>query len=246
MGNAAPAINGQPQSMVVNAHDTASFSVTAYGSLALSYQWLLNGTNIPWATSNILTITNVSQTNLGTYVVVVTDDSGQVTSSNAVLSMYPFIATPFTGAVAYWGQSSTLSIQAWGSGPLAYQWYQNGVSIPNATNQSFTLTDIQFTNAGLYSVVVSNAFGSATNTPEQVIVEPAGVSIGGLYPGIIINGTVGYNYVIQSSANLADTNSWITVTNLTLTQPIQLWIDTNTDASQPGNPQMFYQILPGQ
>lgn len=242
-------ITVQPQSLVVNAHDTASFNVTASGMTPFSYQWLLNATSVEETSSistiNTLTITNVSPTNLGNYIVVVSNEFGTNASTNVMLSMYPYIVTPFTGAITYWGQSSTLSVGAWGTGPLSYQWFQNGVALPNATNQALTLSSIQFTNAGLYSVVVSNAFGSATNTPEQVIVEPAGVSIGGLYPGIIINGTVGYNYVIESTADLSNTNSWVTMTNLTLTQPIQLWVDTNTDASQPGNPQRFYQVLPG-
>jgi hypothetical protein len=107
------------------------------------------------------------------------------------------------------------------------------------------LSNIQFTNAGLYSVVVSSPLGSATNTPEQVVVNPAGVFLG-LYPGVTIIGAAGYNYVVQRTANLGDTNSWVTVGTLTLTQPIQLWVDTNIDVSLPGNPQNYYRILPGQ
>jgi len=78
-----------------------------------------------------------------------------------------------------------------------------------------------------------------------VVVNPAGVAFGGIYPSVIIQGVVGYNYVIQNTANLANTNSWVTVTNLTLTQPIQLWVDTNTDAALPANPLRFYRVLPG-
>jgi len=240
-----PSIISQPQSVVVNAHDSASFSVTACGYGILIYQWSLNGTNILGATSSTLTISNVTQCNLGSYAVAVSNTVGPTTSSNATLSMYPFIATPFTGAVTYWGQSSTLNVGAWGTGPLDYQWFDNGNPIPNATNDTLTLTTIQATNAGLYSVVVSNAFGSATNPPAQVIVEPAGVSLG-FSPTLTISGVAGYSYIIQSSTNLADTNGWATVTNLTLTQPVQIWVDTNVDASSPFNSTHFYQVLPGQ
>jgi hypothetical protein len=242
----APVITAQPQSVVVNAYDPASFTVTASDISPLNYQWSLNGSNISGATSSILTIPNVVQTNLGTYAVVVTNALGAVTSSNAVLSMYPFLATPFGGLDTYWGYTNTLSVGAWGTGPLDYQWFDDGNAIDGATNQTLTLTGVQFTNAGLYSVVVTSPLGSVTNTPEQVVVNPAGVSFGGLYPSVIIQGVVGYNYVIQSTANLSDTNSWVTVTNLTLTQPIQLWIDSNTDASLPANPNRFYKVLPGQ
>lgn len=239
-------VSTQPQSLVVNAHSTASFSVVVSGTAPFSYQWSFDGTNIPGATASSLTISNVVQTNLGTYSVVVTNALDAVTSSNAVLSMYPYLAAPFGGLDTYWGYTNTLSVGAWGTGPLDYQWFDDGNAIDGATNQTLTLTGVQFTNAGLYTVVVTSPLGSVTNTPEQVVVNPAGVSFGGLYPSVIIQGVVGYNYVIQSTANLSDTNSWVTVTNLTLTQPIQLWIDSNTDASLPANPNRFYQVLPGQ
>ena len=137
--NGAASITNQPKSVVVHAHDIASFSVAASGTVPLSYQWSLNGTKIAGATSSSLTISNVVQTNLGTYAAVVTNAFGSATSSNAMLSMYPFIATAFTGAVTYWGKAATFSVQAWGTGPLDYQWYQDGVAIQNATNQTLTL-----------------------------------------------------------------------------------------------------------
>jgi hypothetical protein len=240
-----PSISNQPQSVVVDAYNTASFSVAATGALPLSYQWSFDGSNISGATASILTIPNVAQTNLGTYAVVVANSFGTNTSSNAVLSMYPVLATPFGGLVTNWGYNATLSVGAWGTGPLSYQWFENGAAISGATNDTFELASIQFTNAGLYSVVVSSVLGSVTNTPEQVVVNPAGLSLG-LAPTLTIMGVVGYSYIIQSTADLANTNSWVTLTNLTLTQLIQLYVDTNTDASLPGNPQRFYRVLPGQ
>ena len=54
---------------------------------------------------------------------------------------------------------------------------------------------------------------------------------------------VGDTYTIQSSTNLANPNAWTTLTNLTLTQSVQVFIDTNVNASSPSNPQTFYQAL---
>jgi hypothetical protein len=192
-----------------------------------------------------LTITNVNLSNLGTYSVEVTNEPGTATSSNAVLLMYPSITTPFTGATIYWGQGAILSIGAIGSGQLSYQWYLNEVPIDGATNAMLDFTSVQFTNAGLYSVVVSSPYGTITNAAHQVVVKAANVSLG-FYPGLTISGVEGYSYIIQSSTNLANTNGWITMTNLTLTQPVQLWIDTTVDASSPFNSRHFYQVLPGQ
>jgi hypothetical protein len=240
-----PLITGQPQSVTANAYDTVSFYVTASGFIPLTYQWSLNGTNIFGATSSSLTISNVSQSDLGTYTVFVSNPFGNVTSSNAMLSMYPFLAVPFGGVVTDWGKDAILSVQAWGTGPLSYQWFDNGSAILNATNPTLDLSSIQFTNAGLYSVVVSSPLGSVTNTPEQVIVNPAGVSLG-MYPGVTVSGVVGYTYIIQSTSDLSNTNSWVPVATLTLEQPVQLWVDINVNASLPGNPQRFYRVLPGQ
>ena len=241
----APTITTQPHDALVNAHDNASFNVVAAGTTPLSYQWELNGANMPNATSDNLSITNVKQSNLGSYTVVVTNIFGAVTSSVANLLMYPYIAESFSGAVTYWGQDTTLSVGAWGTGPLSYQWYQDGVALLGATNETLSLGAIQFTNAGLYYVVVNSPLGSVTNAEYEVVVNPASVSLG-LFPGVILTGTVGYNYIIQGTTNLGDPNSWTTLTNITLSQPVQIWNDNDTDVTKPDHPRRFYQVLPGQ
>jgi hypothetical protein len=239
-----PSIAEQPQSVTTHGLATVSFSVLASGRIPLSYQWSLNGTNVQKATSSTLTITRVTQSDLGVYSVVVTNAYGTITSSNALLSMYPFIDVPFAGVVTNWGENATLSVQAWGTGPLSYQWLLNGAAIPTATNETLSLTSIQFTNAGLYSVVVSSPLGSVTNTPAQVVVNLAGVSLG-LYPGVTVAGVVGYTYIIQSNPDLTNTNGWATVETLTLTQPEQLWVDVNVNAAPPTNAHRFYRVFPG-
>ena len=238
-----PSIINQPQDTVVNAYGPASFSLTAVGTLPLSFQWSLNGSNILNATSSTLTIAHVQQSDLGAYDVLITNAYGSVTSSVANLYMYPYIEAPFTGVDTYWGQTNTLSVGAWGSGVLTYQWYQNGVAVPDATNSTLILSAIQFTNAGLYSVVISSSLGSVTNTPYQVIVNAADVSLK-ICPDVVIQGTVGYSYIIESTTNLSDPSSWIIETNLTLTQPIENWNDNNTDINS--KPYKYYQVLPGQ
>ncbi|MDB6029065.1 MAG: hypothetical protein JWM68_5288 [Verrucomicrobiales bacterium] len=58
--------------------------------------------------------------------------------------------------------------------------------------------------------------------------------------GISINGVVGHTYEIQSATDLISSN-WISMTNLTLQQTNELWIDTRTNlATNTGN---FYRVL---
>ncbi|MSU59422.1 MAG: hypothetical protein EXS35_14835 [Pedosphaera sp.] len=54
-----------------------------------------------------------------------------------------------------------------------YQWRFNGVNIANATNTSYTLFNVQTTNAGDYSVAVTNAVGYViTNATLTVLAPP--------------------------------------------------------------------------
>lgn len=48
--------------------------------------------------------------------------------------------------------------------PVTYQWRFNGLSLAGAADASLTLNNVTFGQAGGYSVVVSNAAGSVTNT----------------------------------------------------------------------------------
>ena len=82
-----PAISTQPTNQTVTAGGAANFSVIASGSLPLSYQWRLGGTNIVGATNTILTLTNVQLVQAGNYTVLVTNTLGAILSSNAVLTV---------------------------------------------------------------------------------------------------------------------------------------------------------------
>ncbi|MCX8092450.1 MAG: immunoglobulin domain-containing protein, partial [Verrucomicrobiae bacterium] len=68
------------------------------------------------------------------------------------------------------GATVTFSVTASGSAPLSYQWRFNGAPIAAATNSSLTLNNVQSSDAGLYSVVVSNAFGTALSSNATLTV----------------------------------------------------------------------------
>lgn len=84
----APSITNQPTSITTGVGSTPNFSVSAAGNGTLTYQWRLNGTNLPGnATSAMLTLTNVQLTQAGNYSVLVTDSLGAVTSAVASLTV---------------------------------------------------------------------------------------------------------------------------------------------------------------
>lgn len=239
------AILSQPVSQVVAYHGTATFAVMASGFPAPIYQWFLNGTNLVGATNSSLLISPVQLRDLGYYSVLVDNDFSFTNSFDAGLYISPSITRPFVGVVGFWGQPTTLSVGAQGSGPMNYQWFLNGVAVAGATNANYLIPTLQFTNGGLYSVIVSSAYGSATNTPCQLVVNPAGV-IFAMRPSLTISGSSGYNYTIQGSFDLSNPNAWMTLTNVTLSEPIEIWHDDGTNPIDPVNPIRFYRVLPGQ
>ena len=90
----------------------------------LSFQWFLNGTNLPGATNATFYLAAAQVTNAGSYTVVATNAVGSVTSSVAALT----IAVPPYFTVQPQSQSNgidtsvTFSAAAGGNAPLHYQW----------------------------------------------------------------------------------------------------------------------------
>jgi hypothetical protein len=163
----APVITTQPQSQGIATGNGVTFSVIATGTSPLSYQWLFNGTNIYGATTNPFTIGSAQLTNAGIYSVTVTNIAGGVTSSNAVLTVTnapPSISIQPQNQNVLAGQTATFSVTAGGTMPLNYQWLLGGTNISGATTNPFVLANVQSTNAGNYSVVITNVAGSVTSS----------------------------------------------------------------------------------
>src|SRR6185503_5935456 len=69
-------------------------------------------------------------------------------------------------------QPAAFGVIASGTAPLSYQWRRDGVPIAGATNDQIVLAHPQFSDAGVYSVVVSNAEGSLTSADVTLAVTP--------------------------------------------------------------------------
>ena len=86
----APLITVQPQSQRVFPGTNGTFTAEVIGATPLFYQWQLNCTNLPGATSLSLTITNVQLQNGGAYSLVASNSYSSATSSNAMLTVLWF------------------------------------------------------------------------------------------------------------------------------------------------------------
>jgi sugar lactone lactonase YvrE len=78
----APTFSTQPQAQNLLAGGSATLSVSASGG-GLSYQWKLNGVNIPGATGSTYLISNAAPGSTGDYTVEITNSAGTRTSEPA-------------------------------------------------------------------------------------------------------------------------------------------------------------------
>jgi len=156
MANVAPKIPGPPINRCVNQGSNATFSVTAYGSATLSYQWCFGGTNLSGATNVSYTVANAQPTNAGNYTVVISNSVGVVTSRVAVLTVVT--AFPFLQLV-YNDDFDTNSSARWS----LFQGSGNGVSDYTAT-WAFDYTSQNYLSYGLSSLATTSTIPVAPST----------------------------------------------------------------------------------
>jgi Concanavalin A-like lectin/glucanases superfamily/Immunoglobulin I-set domain len=146
----------------------------------------------------------------------------------------------------YWGGSAAFTPSVAGFNPLVYQWTQNSTVLTNATNSSLTFTNLQLTNTGTYTLVVTNSVGMAASVPAQLDVKVADYSLSksGPAPGsprLAIVGISNQICGVQGTTNLAGTVVWRGLTNVQLTSPTNTWIDPRPMTL----PQSYYRVVPG-
>ncbi len=95
----------------------------------------------------------------------------EVISSSPVTA--PIIVAQPQSQTVYAGSTVEFSVDADGSAPLIYQWKFNGTNLANGNNATLSLTNVTSTNAGSYSVVVSNYAGTTNSAAATLTVEPA-------------------------------------------------------------------------
>jgi len=168
----APAITLQPQSQIIPPGSNVTFSVVAMGDAPLSYQWRFNGNSISSASDTSYSITNVQFSDAGNYSVVVTNASGNVTSSLATLivGIAPTISSQPRSLTTNVGGTVSFSVGASGNPAPNYQWRLNGNPISGATASSYTRTNVQPADTGDYSVVVTNVAGSVVSSNAMLTV----------------------------------------------------------------------------
>jgi len=210
-------------------------------------EWFIDGLKIATVTGASLTASNIfvgywdqfnsvsDNTNLSFGLV----DNLRV----EVPAVAPNIASHPQNLWAQIGSNATFTVTASGLPAPTYQWKFNGTNIAGATNAALLLTSLQGTNAGLYSVLVTNIAGTQTSSnallsliastqPTMQLTGPPG--------SVQLNclGETGANYALETSTNLV---SWTTLTNIVAPSAAFSF----NPAVSPDNLQRYYRLRSG-
>jgi hypothetical protein len=141
----------------------------------LTYQWRKDGSTLAGETNSTLVVANITALNAGQYSVIVSGGCGNVTSSNALLTVNAAttISVQPVGSTICASNTANFSVTASGQGTLTYQWQLNGSPISGATSSTLAVTNAQAANAGSYAVIVTGGCGSVTSSTATLVVNPS-------------------------------------------------------------------------
>jgi plastocyanin len=173
-----------PQSQLVAAGTRATFWVGVSADPAnVTYQWYSSppGTAIQNATSWTYTTPVLGVQNSGTLYWVTVSNGLLKQTASALLKVavqdLTITAQPADLSVNAGDQVAFTVAATATKGPIGYQWYKGQTPIPGATQTSYYIPYAAASDAGSYSVIVSNPLGSITSRTAALAVGPGGTDL---------------------------------------------------------------------
>ena len=249
-----------PISQSVNYGSNVVFAVKTNGTDTLTFQWYKNGSVLSGQTGTSISYSGVSCAGgeAGNYEVVINNTAiSQVVTGAVTLTVNdPYITTQPLGQTNVIGANGSFTVVAGGAPTLSYQWKLNGnplsdgptgngSTIAGASSANLNISNMQTTDSGTYTVVVTTSAGGCTATSKNanvlIVGRPSLDSLVGDGFGnytLNVSGPAGQSYRVLYSTNAA--------------APVTTWkslglqyfsggmgVDTYVD-SAPTNSQRFY------
>jgi uncharacterized repeat protein (TIGR03803 family) len=168
-----------------------------------------------------------------------TAQQGGISDCGVVFSLslpMPSIQTPPRTQTAELGSTPLFSVKTIADPSLTYQWFFNGTNAVTeaTTNPVFGLAEVAFSQAGAYSVVVSNDFGVVTSTPAMLSVIPPVPRR--TVPALLLMGQPGNGLDVDYANSLSPAPNWTLLGSISLTVTSGYCFDLTL----PLPPQRFY------
>ncbi|MBI4326800.1 MAG: discoidin domain-containing protein [Chloroflexi bacterium] len=144
------------------------------------------------------------------------------------------------------GGTATFTVTATGPTPLNYQWRKgdanlsNGANIAGATSNTLTVRGVALADEGGYTVVVSNANGSAISSTAFLSTVPLPKASIALHAGILFEGIAGVHYRAEYREALDPTDAWKLLQDIPalLSTPFRVY-----DPAPAVHPQRYYRVV---
>lgn len=160
-----------PTNQTILEGGTLMLSVAVSGSFP-QYQWYKDGNPIPDATNRMYQVHPALPANSGSYFVKVWNNINSIQTDpvNIQVISEPIVITNALTDMEVM-EASTVTLRVGASGTFQhYQWFKDGVEIPNATNATLTITNFAPTDAGTYMVTISNTTSQASSSANLTYV----------------------------------------------------------------------------
>ncbi len=167
--NAKPRILSAPGNTNTINTSNLTLVVKASGAAPMTYIWSANGLVFAVTNNGTIRLSKVQTNQAGEYSVTVSNWIGKATASfNLTVADPPvFTLNPVSGKVRE-GDTLTLTANATGKSPMAYQWKRGAESISGATNSTLTVTNAGASDGAVYCVTASNADGTRDSSKATV------------------------------------------------------------------------------
>ena len=181
-----------------------TFTAVATGGATNTLKWTASGGSIT-SSGGVWTSPNTA----GTYTITATsNDELSVFVKTTVTVSAPVVVTQPASLNLCAGTSGTLSVVA--NYAVSYQWYQGITLIPGATSSSYFIASASPTDAGNYTVVITNPAGSVTSNAATVSV---GSTIASQPSSISVFATQTTTFSVAASGVAPFTYQWYLIPN---------------------------------
>jgi len=167
-----PVVISNPQSFQYIPGMDYSLMAIASQDASTTFQWFKDGNMIPGANASSLPLPDISEDDIGSYYIQITNDLGTVESEVAHVSPLPPPSITRQPQSDYYlttlGGGIYTGVSAKGYGTLSYQWFKDGSPLEDQTTERLYIAPVTVTDAGVYFCRVTGVTGITDTQPSTL------------------------------------------------------------------------------